>query len=876
MGNDMNIEDILLEAQLLKERRRERERNAPAASAERSAQPAVAMPAEREAEPSIRHVPETRPSGNPASVQQRAAPVVPERPSASTAEQRVSAVSSAAQTKPAAPVVKTVVEPPRTTAAPPLKTHAVPDKIPAARPVTPRPLPRVRPDPLRPEPVPIAPPRPKPVPITPVPMKRASVQHEQETEEEEDVKIFVPASAKKAGMEKQAATPKSSESQAPTMVLPFDRGRISAEEEDSADIEGQIRMDELLEQEEGESDEAWEERLRRAREEKVRQFQKAKEENGGGFKLTGEDEDTEPEEEPEAFEEEELEDFGSYEEAGAVLNELNYRRRTGWIGLVLTTALEVVLIGLTVLVFVLGTLPLPVPVFLALEVFLLGVMMLINHRTVGGGLSALFRLRADADSGVSLTALVVLLHTALQFFNEGGVAAGKVELLGAVAGFSLLLGAVGRQMRLVRVGQNFRFVSYRGEKFAAHLIDDPEAAAQIGRAAVALGDPQVAYVKKTGFLTGFLEHSYSEDAADRAMRVFVPLAVLASAGVAVIFGLRSKIWWDALTMFAAALCLSCPAAAVLSVNFPLLRACRRALCRGGMLAGWDAVDAYGDIHALSVDAADLFPSESMLLHGIKTFSGTRIDEAIMDAAAVSISAGGPLAGIFRRVIENKTDMLQPVDTLVYEQDMGVSGWVGGRRVLVGNRRLLENHGVDVPSLDYENRYAKDDRQLVYLSIAGELSAMFVVSYTADEGIALALQDMTRAGVTLIVRTCDPNVTEDLLCRVFDLDGYYVELMDAPSGRVYEQMIAGETDQEEAVAASNGRVEGIASVVNSCRRLRIGGALAVAAVVVGSCLGLGLSAFLTFFSGVPLPALYMLAYLAVWTLADMLMPLFRRV
>ena len=165
MGNDMNIEDILLEAQLLKERRRERERNAPAASAEHPAQPAAAIPAEREAEPSIRRVPETRPSGNPASVQQRAASVVPERPSASTAEQRVSAVSSAAQTKPAAPVVKTVVEPPRTTAAPPLKTHAVPDKIPAARPVTPRPLPRVRPDPLRPEPVPIAPPRPKPVPI---------------------------------------------------------------------------------------------------------------------------------------------------------------------------------------------------------------------------------------------------------------------------------------------------------------------------------------------------------------------------------------------------------------------------------------------------------------------------------------------------------------------------------------------------------------------------------------------------------------------------------------------------------------------------------------------------------------------------------------
>lgn len=98
-----------------------------------------------------------------------------------------------------------------------------------------------------------------------------------------------------------------------------------------------------------------------------------------------------------------------------------------------------------------------------------------------------------------------------------------------------------------------------------------------------------------------------------------------------------------------------------------------------------------------LDALDLFPAESVLLHGIKTFSGARIDEAILDAAAVSSAAGGPLSSVFLRVIENRTDILPAVDSLVYEQEMGLSGWVSGRRVLVGNRRLLENHGVDVPS-----------------------------------------------------------------------------------------------------------------------------------------------------------------------------------
>ena len=33
---------------------------------------------------------------------------------------------------------------------------------------------------------------------------------------------------------------------------------------------------------------------------------------------------------------------------------------------------------------------------------------------------------------------------------------------------------------------------------------------------------------------------------------------------------------------------------------------------------------------------------------------------------------------------------------------------------------------------------KDGRKLVYLSIGGELSAMFVISYVGDEGMARAL------------------------------------------------------------------------------------------------------------------------------------------
>ena len=256
------------------------------------------------------------------------------------------------------------------------------------------------------------------------------------------------------------------------------------------------------------------------------------------------------------------------------------------------------------------------------------------------------------------------------------------------------------------------------------------------------------------------------------------------------------------------------------------------------------MEEFGDPHALVVDALELFPSESVLLHGIKTFSGTRIDEAILDAASVVIRAGGPLSSVFRRVIEDKIGILQEADALVYEQDMGLSGWVNGRRVLVGARRLLENHGVDVPSRDYEGRYAKDGRKLVYLSIGG-------------------------------VRTCDPNVTEDLICSVYDLDPYYVEVLGATAGRSYSGLVKGSEPDAEAVLASNGRLEGMADSLARCSRLRTGAVLAVVLQVIGGVLGLALGIYLAFRSGQPFPPLYSLAYLLVWSVLTWVFPILLR-
>ena len=707
-----------------------------------------------------------------------------------------------------------------------------------------------------------------PVPSRPPVSEKAAASAAEQEDGGDDVKVYVPKTRSMSGKGDTKLIPAPSDK-------PMGSFTVTQAPADGDELD-QIQLDSLVEPEIADSaeDEDWEERLEKERRKKAESFQLH------GLKLTGEEEeDNDPSEEPDLFEDGELEDYGSYEETDAVRHELVYRRRTGWIQLILTGILTLILTVASA-----GTwfhLPAASGVIaVTVNLFLLVVVALINHRTVGSGIAALFRMHATMESAAAATTLAVILHTAAQYGNLAAIQTGRAVLLTPVAALGLFLAALGRQMLFLRVGNNFQFVSWQGQKYAVRLIEDSRDATEIGRSAVALGEPVVSYVQKTGFLTGFLRNSYEEDAGDRTMRRYMPIAVGASLVLAAIYAAAKGISFphlmEALTVFASSVCLSAPLAVMTAVHFPMLRAAKRALRHGAMLVGGRAVDEFGEVHALAVDALDLFPSESVLLHGIKTFSGTRIDEAILDAAAVSIAAGGPLSSVFRRVIQEREEILQEVDTLVYEQDMGMSGWVGGRRVLIGNRRLLENHGVDVPSRDYEARYTKDRRQIVYLSTAGELSAMFVVSYVADESIADSLAALTDAGVTLLVRTCDPNVTEELICEVFDLDPYYVEVLSASAGRRFEQLASETAEESEAVLASNGRLDGVATAVTCCRRLHGASRIAVAVQVIGGALGLALSAFLWLYTGITLPPIMLMAYSLIWMIFSWIFPLIRRI
>lgn len=501
--------------------------------------------------------------------------------------------------------------------------------------------------------------------------------------------------------------------------------------------------------------------------------------------------------------------------------------------------------------------------YLGIQLVLFIGLLAASGDLLRAGFAALFKKRKVTTEGaVALVSLLTAVHTALLALNVSGVADGSAPVLTGVAGFGLLLMQVAHRLEINRAVRDFGVFSSKQEKLVMKRIADEAVAEEIGRPAVALGVPRVSYFRRTATTEGCVEQQGYDPAAG-FLGWYLPVVTVVSLVVALVYLLINGFtaWIFAVTLLCGMLIVSMPVLMVLSLYTTLFAADKKVRAHRAAIADYRAAEVYGDSHAVALDAMELFPENSVLLHGIKTFSGTRVDEAILDAASVSVRAGGPLSHVFRRMIQNKVDMLHEVDTLVYEQDMGLSGWISGRRILIGNRRLLDNHGIDIPSKDYEERYAKNGRQLVYLSIAGELSAMFVVSYTADPAVKRAMKALTERRITLLVRTCDQNVTESLITSVFDLNGYYVELLNAPAGRSFEALVSGVSESEPAQIVSAGGALGMLTALAQCRRLRTGVRLFAVLQALLGLFGIVLVALSALVGGLLFPPLYVIEYLA---------------
>lgn len=600
------------------------------------------------------------------------------------------------------------------------------------------------------------------------------------------------------------------------------------------------------------------------------------------FNITGdeeEDDTDQPEELPE--EKEELDDYNVPSDAPSISNELGTTIRELLLRFLVTGISTVLMLLVGFLGEKYQLLPqslsfqLSTNTYFILNLSFLVIAMVFCWTTVANGIKALVTFQANSDSSVAVAAVASLAQSILAFFVPASVMSGSIHLYSALAVGALFLNTAGKLSMITRINRNFHFISSPEPKQSVELYDDYNTALQMAKGCVT-DTPVIAYQCKTKFFKHFLNNSYEPDPSETASQSIAPVAFICSLVLCIVCLVLSKDVTTGITVFAAAACICTPVTNMLSVNLPISRLCKLARRCGAMVVGYPTVEQFCNTNAVMMDAKELFPKGTVVLNGIKTFGGQRIDEAIVDATALMCSVGGPLSDVFDQIIKSHRDMLPKIDNPVYEDERGVIGWVSGRRILVGNRDLMAGHGIEPPSRDYEEKYLLGGKQIIYLASGGDLVAMFVLSYNSDKRRALELRRMENNGISLIVRTCDPNITPEFLATCFQLDTHSVRVLPERLGSVYKEAAAQELQHTNALLATKGRQTTMLRMLTACVRQKGNISVAVALQNVAVVLGFVLVAFLACYSGLKqISTAFLLVYEIFWLLAVMLIPRLRK-
>ncbi len=433
------------------------------------------------------------------------------------------------------------------------------------------------------------------------------------------------------------------------------------------------------------------------------------------------------------------------------------------------------------------------------------------------GVKGIIKKKVNAASGTVIVVAACLLEDlAIMIFARDGYT--TVSIYTAAACFALFLSSAARFITIKRTENNFAFITSGVQLYSTEKVYNEDDAFEIGRGLL-IGDPEVYYNARMERPSYFIENSFEDDPADEYADKAIFGSLAAGLLFAIIFGIIHHSFIFAFGIIAASCCIVIPGFSLIASNIALFVENIGFNKNGAAIVGHRTVEDSTDANAYVFDSTDIFKKGSCSIIGIKTFHGMRIDDAILYAAALVIESEGPLADIFDGVILGKKDLLPPVESLAYEERLGLSSWIHGRRVLLGTRDLLINHNVDAPDKDFETQYVHDGRKVIYLAIAGKIAAMFVIKYQPDKNIGHYLRKLDRAGVAILVRSCDCNITEEMICEYFDLPLSAVKILSPVSGDIFEQYREEEIETAPAGIIHNGTLESSINAFYEAREMQ---------------------------------------------------------
>jgi Cu+-exporting ATPase len=278
--------------------------------------------------------------------------------------------------------------------------------------------------------------------------------------------------------------------------------------------------------------------------------------------------------------------------------------------------------------------------------------------------------------------------------------------------------------------------------------------------------------------------------ADKVSGWFVPLVIAVAVGA-------FAAWWlmgpeprfaHALLAAVSVLIIACPCALGLATPMSIMVGMGRGAQSGVLIRDAEALERLEAVDTLVIDKTGTLTEGKPTLTAVQATQAVSEGDLLRLAASLERASQHPLGAAVVAAAEAQDIKLLDVTDFAAPSGKGVTGVVDGRRVTIGNRRIMAEAGVDVAMLEARaEELRRDGATAIFVAVDGQAAGVLAVADPIKATTRDALQALRGAGLRLVMLTGDNATTAGAVARALGLDEVEADVLPEEKARTVERL-----------------------------------------------------------------------------------------
>ena len=258
--------------------------------------------------------------------------------------------------------------------------------------------------------------------------------------------------------------------------------------------------------------------------------------------------------------------------------------------------------------------------------------------------------------------------------------------------------------------------------------------------------------------------------ADKISGYFVPVVLVISVIVFLIWLIISKDITLAINIFVSILVVACPCSLGLATPLAIVIASGNASRKGILVKTSEALENFHKAKTICFDKTGTLTKGTLSISKIYNYSNLEEKELLKNIASIEKKSEHPIA----RAIVNKADEekieLEDLKEFKAIAGFGVEATMqNDDKYLIGNRKLMTENGVIIPNEQDEIELVNEGNSILFVSINNKLVALIGVKDILKDNIENVIKELKDKNINVVMLTGDNEKTAEIVAKQIGID-----------------------------------------------------------------------------------------------------------